>query len=705
MITTSNNQHSQGFRFYKPSQPLAPAFIYIIPLKDTATGKDVILWEDIQVVFGDVQCVGNGESEAAFLRDSESNRFNPWRIEYQPDTILDVFMEGSEDKSRAFPLTTSASTCLYSPSYVKQKSPITPLTASPETPLDNDFGFNIVEKPLEGTMDIPTETLLDNPVVKTHNMLDTTFGSLTCDAAILTASSDTSLLQMKATTLSGTIRDIQDDTTQTALDDGEGTVTSYEPISLESMVERSILKPGSAKCIPDDGDLDERIRPLWEKIRHIDTVVGIFCQIFNGETSQAPRTSSNDLELQKAEAIAFAETIQSNRHLYMFGIATVADDEVRRVLKWAESMDVEVHKAAAVSLEVMAEDRENRVAVARSWALDPLMRSAHSEDLRVQRNATATLFNLTISHDSRQALIDSGAVLVLFKVLTSNDKAVLRNCTAALANIPISKLNLEQLEDVGIDAFSTLIHLLNADDDICCQAARILTNVADDKKSKEDIVKSKGLPALLLMSNSKSEFKVRDALRCVSKLAELQVNASAITRAGFNDQLLELLDPDLDHEIPTIAITIIHRMVHDVHLPSFLNVPSMQQLLKAGLLRKLCHFAIVCMNREQQDKTEEALVGCSDMIADMACNVHYLEEQLLYGWDDPEGSLREYFVRTIHSSVQCRTIATACKLLEGRDNGLKALIKQLPEVMSKVEPLLKTTQLDPPPSAPSFYAL
>ncbi|KAF9191078.1 hypothetical protein BGZ51_007787 [Haplosporangium sp. Z 767] len=230
----------------------------------------------------------------------------------------------------------------------------------------------------------------------------------------------------------------------------------------------------------------------------------------------------------------------------MFGIATVTEDEVRRVHGWAELMDVEVHKAAAISLDNMTED-------------------AHSEDLGVQQNTTAALFNLTISHDSRQALVDSEVASVLFKALTSKDIAILRSFTAALANIPISKLNLEQLKDAEIDVFHTLIHFLNVDDNVCCQAAHILTNTAEDKRNKENIVKSKGLPTLLLMSNSKSESKVRDALCCVFKLAELPENAPIVTRAGFKDQFLELLDPELNHEIPAIAITITHWPVYDDH--------------------------------------------------------------------------------------------------------------------------------------------
>ncbi|KAF9291741.1 hypothetical protein BGZ68_002460 [Mortierella alpina] len=71
--------------------------------------KNIIYWEDIELVFPGVRYIRSGSSVVPFLRNSDGNRLEPLCIQYHPNVVLDVVLSSAVVHAHAdFPLLTSS---------------------------------------------------------------------------------------------------------------------------------------------------------------------------------------------------------------------------------------------------------------------------------------------------------------------------------------------------------------------------------------------------------------------------------------------------------------------------------------------------------------------------------------------------------------------------------------------------------------------
>ncbi|KAF9916422.1 hypothetical protein BX616_003800 [Lobosporangium transversale] len=75
----------QGFR-HESSGKLT----YVNTRVDSRTGEHVILWDDVQTSFADVQYVEKDGAIVNFMVDDGLEELIPLRIQYQPGVILNV---------------------------------------------------------------------------------------------------------------------------------------------------------------------------------------------------------------------------------------------------------------------------------------------------------------------------------------------------------------------------------------------------------------------------------------------------------------------------------------------------------------------------------------------------------------------------------------------------------------------------------------
>ncbi|KAG0244370.1 hypothetical protein B0O80DRAFT_444164 [Mortierella sp. GBAus27b] len=104
---------------------------------DARTGRQVILWKDVQTIFKDAQYIRHGERALPFLVDNTFAELNPRRIEAFPGQVLEVVIEDSgpisSSASTSAPASASASASAPDPVFSQPKPPAIQ-TNSPSTP-------------------------------------------------------------------------------------------------------------------------------------------------------------------------------------------------------------------------------------------------------------------------------------------------------------------------------------------------------------------------------------------------------------------------------------------------------------------------------------------------------------------------------------------------------------------------------------------
>ncbi|KAG0291397.1 hypothetical protein BGZ96_005233 [Linnemannia gamsii] len=83
-------------RVYETGQPTIPSNITHIACHpdSSSSGKDVILWDDIKAVFGDVAHIRAGSTVQSFLKGGDHKNLDPLRIAAVPGATLEVVVRG-----------------------------------------------------------------------------------------------------------------------------------------------------------------------------------------------------------------------------------------------------------------------------------------------------------------------------------------------------------------------------------------------------------------------------------------------------------------------------------------------------------------------------------------------------------------------------------------------------------------------------------
>ncbi|KAF9902552.1 hypothetical protein EC991_004804 [Linnemannia zychae] len=90
-----------------------------------ASGKEIVLWDDILIVFRDAVYLQHGQRVVPFLKGGDFKNLVPWRIAAIPGAILDVIVAREEEQ----PDTTGGA------GIVRGVSPLPPLSASTSPPV------------------------------------------------------------------------------------------------------------------------------------------------------------------------------------------------------------------------------------------------------------------------------------------------------------------------------------------------------------------------------------------------------------------------------------------------------------------------------------------------------------------------------------------------------------------------------------------
>jgi vacuolar protein 8 len=274
-----------------------------------------------------------------------------------------------------------------------------------------------------------------------------------------------------------------------------------------------------------------------------------------------------------------AQTLTRSLNTAENKVAIVALGGLSPLIRQMMSTNVEVQCNAVGCITNLATHEDNKAKIARSGALGPLTRLAKSKDMRVQRNATGALLNMTHSgwysvalllkvdanhgqtDENRQQLVNAGAIPVLVQLLSSNDVDVQYYCTTALSNIAVDASNRKKLAQSETRLVHSLVLLMDSNSPkVQCQAALALRNLASDEKYQLEIVKAKGLTALLRLLQSSYLPLILSAVACIRNISIHPQNESPIIDAGFLRPLVDLLGSQDNEEIQCHAISTLRNL-------------------------------------------------------------------------------------------------------------------------------------------------
>lgn len=182
--------------------------------------------------------------------------------------------------------------------------------------------------------------------------------------------------------------------------------------------------------------------------------------------------------------------------------------------------------------------------------------------------------------DNRQQLVNAGAIPVLVQLLSSSDVDVQYYCTTALSNIAVDANNRKKLAQNENRLVQSLVNLMDSSSPkVQCQAALALRNLASDEKYQLEIVRAKGLPALLRLLQSSYLPLILSAVACIRNISIHPHNESPIIDAGFLKPLVDLLGSTENEEIQCHAISTLRNLAAS-------SDRNKQLVLEAGAVQK-----------------------------------------------------------------------------------------------------------------------
>ncbi|PIA19139.1 ARM repeat-containing protein [Coemansia reversa NRRL 1564] len=192
--------------------------------------------------------------------------------------------------------------------------------------------------------------------------------------------------------------------------------------------------------------------------------------------------------------------------------------------------------AAVGCVTNLAADAENKEAVARSGAVEPLALLAQSRDARVQRNAAGALLNLTHGAEARAAVAAGGAVAALAALTDARDAETQHYALTALGNVAVDACGRDALWATPALPERLVLALRGRAQ---AAAARALRNLASDERFQAALVRAGALDALRPLLRASSSGLVAAAAACVRNLALHADNAAAV--AEMAPELLPLV--------------------------------------------------------------------------------------------------------------------------------------------------------------------
>jgi hypothetical protein len=268
-----------------------------------------------------------------------------------------------------------------------------------------------------------------------------------------------------------------------------------------------------------------------------------------------------------------------------------------------QSLTVDVQRAATAELRLLAKyNMENRITIANSGAIKPLVALLRSSDLKTQENAVTALLNLSINDNNKAEIAAAGAIEPLVNVLRVGNSEAMENAAATLFSLSVMDDNKVTIGASG--AIPPLVHLLiNGTPRGKKDAATALFNLSIFHENKGRIVRAGAIKPLVELMAEPAAGMVDKAVAVLANLATIVEGRQAIGDEHGIPALVEVVEAGSQRGKENAAAALLQLCMNShKHRTQVLQegaIPPLVALSQSGTARakeKVLHINICCFS-------------------------------------------------------------------------------------------------------------
>ncbi|VVA25712.1 PREDICTED: U-box domain-containing [Prunus dulcis] len=238
----------------------------------------------------------------------------------------------------------------------------------------------------------------------------------------------------------------------------------------------------------------------------------------------------NNFQLPKKETSAGQES-SSTEH----------KEEIASLVERLSSSHLEVQRKAVMKIRLISkENPENRILIAKSGGIPPLVQLLSYPDSKIQQNAVTALLNLSIDETNKKLITREEAIPAIIEVLQNGSTEARENSAAALFSL--SMLD-ENKVTVGLsDGIPPLVDLMqNGTIRGKKDAATALFNLSLNQANRSRAINAGIVPPLLQILKDRNLGMVDEALSIFLLLASHPDGRQEIGQLSFIETLVEFI--------------------------------------------------------------------------------------------------------------------------------------------------------------------
>lgn len=215
--------------------------------------------------------------------------------------------------------------------------------------------------------------------------------------------------------------------------------------------------------------------------------------------------------------------------------------EITSLVHNLSSSQLDVQREAIIKIRVLSkENPENRVWIANSGVIPPLVKLLSYPDLNFQEHTVTALLNLSIDDANKRLIAREGAIPAIIEILQHGTEAAKENSAAALFSL--SMLDENKVLIGSLKGIPPLVDLLR-DGTIRGKkdAATALFNLSLNQSNKSRAIKGGIIPPLLSLLEDKNLGMVDEALSILLLLASHPEGRAEISNNSFIGTLVSII--------------------------------------------------------------------------------------------------------------------------------------------------------------------
>ncbi|KAL5562353.1 hypothetical protein UlMin_032100 [Ulmus minor] len=224
-----------------------------------------------------------------------------------------------------------------------------------------------------------------------------------------------------------------------------------------------------------------------------------------------------------------------------YGCCAEMIEEISSLVQNLYSFEFDVQRKAIVKIRMLSkENPENRILIAKSGGIPPLVQFLSYPDLKIQEQTVTALLNLSIDETNKRLIAREGAIPAIIEILRDGTDEARENSAATLFSL--SMLDENKVIIGNLNGIPPLVELLqNGTLRGKKDAATALFNLSLKHSHKSRAIKAGIIPPLLNLLEDKNLGMVDEALSILQLLASHPEGRNEIGRLSFIETLVGII--------------------------------------------------------------------------------------------------------------------------------------------------------------------